>query len=279
MEIATNGISINVISESNSVSADKTPILFLHGFTGSCGDWSFLFSSLNSKCFPMAIDLPGHGKTRVPNNAENFTTDAYSDIIKFILDYFNISKVILIGYSMGGRVALSFAAKNNERVLGLILESSTAGIEDKRERAIRIKTDNKLVDKLLKEGIDPFVNYWMDLPFFSSLKSLADEEYAKIVLEKRQNSTNGLANSLLGFSAGKMPSLWSDLNSLSIPTLLIAGSLDQKYVRINREMNQLIPNSKLEIVKGCGHNTHLENREEFIILVNKFLNNLESYET
>ncbi len=279
MEITTNGISINVISESNSVPIGKTPILFLHGFTGSGKDWSFLFSSLDSKYFPIAIDLPGHGKTIVPNNTNHFSTEAYKEIIQLVLDYFEISKVILVGYSMGGRAALSFTSKNSEKVIALILESSTAGIDDKKERSVRIETDRKLADNLLRDGIDSFVDYWMDLPFFRSLKSLDENEYSEVVLKKKQNSTQGLANSLLGFSTGTMPSLWSNLSSFTTPTLLIIGSLDRKYVRINKEMNQLIPNSKLEIMGNCGHNTHLENRKDFVILVNKFLSNLENHET
>lgn len=279
MEITTNGISINVISENNSVPAYKIPILFLHGFTGNSRDWSFLYSSLNPMFFPIAIDLPGHGKTKVPNNTDNFSKESYTAIIHIVLDYFKISKVILIGYSMGGRTALTFATQNKEKVIGLILESSTAGIEDKRERAVRIETDRMLAEKILTDGINSFVNYWMDLPFFRSLKSLDENEYSEVVLEKKQNSLQGLANSLLGFSTGQMPSMWKQLDSLTIPTLLIAGSLDRKYVRINKEMTKLIPISKFEIMDDCGHNTHLENRKEFIILVNKFLSNLENHET
>ncbi len=279
MEITTNGISVNVISESDSVPVGKIPILFLHGFTGSAKDWHFYFSSLNSKYFPIAVDLPGHGKTTVPNKTDSFSTEAYTNIIQLVLDYFNISQVVLAGYSMGGRTALSFTIKNNQKVLGLILESSTAGMEDERDREIRIETDHMLADKIMTDGLDPFVNYWMDIPFFRSLKSLEKEEYSELVLEKKQNSPQGLANSLLGFSTGAMPSMWKNLSSLTIPTLLIAGSLDRKFVRINKEMNKRIPNSNLKIMNDCGHNTHLENRREFIILVNKFLSNLENHET
>ena len=279
MVIKTNGFSINVISESDSVPADEIPILFLHGFTGSAKDWDPFCSSLNSKYFPIAVDLPGHGNTTVSNKSDSFSTEAYTHIIQIVLDYFKISKVILIGYSMGGRTALSFTVKNCEKVLGLILESSTAGIEDAKERAIRIETDRMLADKILTDGLDSFVNYWMDIPFFRSLKSLGEKEYSELVLVKKQNSPQGLANSLLGFSTGKMSSLWSNLSSLTIPTLLIAGSLDRKYVRINKEMDELLPNSNVEIMDDCGHNTHLENREEFLILVNNFLSNLEDHET
>jgi len=279
MVIKTNGFSINVISESDSVPADEIPILFLHGFTGSAKDWDPFCSSLNSKYFPIAVDLPGHGNTTVSNKSDSFSTEAYTHIIQIVLDHFKISKVILIGYSMGGRTALSFTVKNCEKVLGLILESSTAGIEDAKERAIRIETDRMLADKILTDGLDSFVNYWMDIPFFRSLKSLGEKEYSELVLVKKQNSPQGLANSLSGFSTGKMSSLWSNLSSLTIPTLLIVGSLDRKYVRINKEMDELLPNSNVEIMDDCGHNTHLENREEFLILVNNFLSNLEDHET
>ncbi len=279
MVIKTNGFSINVISESDSVPADEIPILFLHGFTGSAKDWDPFCSSLNSKYFPIAVDLPGHGNTTVSNKSDSFSTEAYTHIIQIVLDHFKISKVILIGYSMGGRTALSFTIKNYEKVIGLILESSTAGIEDEKERAIRIETDRMLADKILTDGLDSFVNYWMDIPFFRSLKSLGEKEYSELVMAKKQNSPQGLANSLLGFSTGKMSSLWSNLSSLTIPTLLIVGSLDRKYVRINKEMDELLPNSNVEIMDDCGHNTHLENREEFLILVNNFLSNLEDHET
>lgn len=279
MVIKTNGISINVISKSDLVPDNKIPVLFLHGFTGSAKDWSSIASSLNSKYFPIAVDLLGHGNTTVPNKLDSYSTEAYTHIIQLVLDHFKILKVVLVGYSMGGRTALSFTVKNNEKIIGLILESSTAGIEDDKERAIRIETDSMIADKIMTVGIDSFINYWMDIPFFRSLKLLGEKEYSELVLAKKQNSPLGLANSLLGFSTGKMPSLWSNLSSLKIPTLLIAGSLDRKFLRINKEMNQLIPNSDLEIMNDCGHNTHLENREEFLILVNNFLSNLEDHET
>jgi 2-succinyl-6-hydroxy-2,4-cyclohexadiene-1-carboxylate synthase len=176
---------------------------------------------------------------------------------------------------MGGRTALSFAVKNPQKVVALILESSTAGIENKTERNSRIKTDYEIADKILKDGIDAFVQYWLDLPFFKSLKSLSKKEYSNLREQKRKNSTTGLANSLKGFSTGKMPKLWNELNRLSFPTLLIAGSLDRKFVKTNKAIHQAIQSSELSVLENCGHNTHLENPEEFIILVNSFLNNLD----
>jgi 2-succinyl-6-hydroxy-2,4-cyclohexadiene-1-carboxylate synthase len=275
MIIATKEISINVVSESNLIPKNKTPILFLHGFTGSAEDWKFIFPSLNQKYFPIAIDLPGHGKTKLPNKIEYYSTEGYVNIVQTVIDYFNISELIIVGYSMGGRTALSFANKNPRIVKALILESSTAGIENKAERELRIKTDSDIAKKILNNGMEYFVQYWLDLPFFRSLKSLDEASYSKLIKQKKQNSEEGLSNSLLGFSTGKMPNLWEQLNELNNQVLLIAGSLDRKYVRLNKKMNRLFPNSELKTIEDCGHNTHLENKREFTILVNKFLNNLE----
>ena len=275
MEITTNGISVNVISESHSIPKNKIPILFLHGFTGSAEDWKFIFPTLNSIYFPISIDLPGHGKTKLLNTLEYYSTEGYLSIVKTVVDFFDISELIIVGYSMGGRTALSFANKYPQLIKALILESSTAGIDDETERELRIKTDSDIAKKIISDGMDSFVQYWLELPFFRSLKSLDELSYSKIIQQKKQNSEQGLADSLLGFSTGKMPSLWNKLNELKNNTLLIVGSLDRKFVRLNKEMNRLMPNSELIIIEDCGHNTHLENKREFTILVNKFLNNLE----
>ncbi|MDA3860755.1 MAG: 2-succinyl-6-hydroxy-2,4-cyclohexadiene-1-carboxylate synthase [Melioribacteraceae bacterium] len=275
MEISSNGINVNVVCSNNFVASNKIPIIFLHGFTGSAENWLSFFEKLDSKYFPIAIDLPGHGKTNVPDNLDSFSANSHIETVDIVLNHFQIQKAILVGYSMGGRTALSFAVINPGRIIALVLESATAGIEEATERKSRIKTDFEIADKILSDGIDSFVQDWMDLPFFRSLKSLDDVEYSQIIQQKRTNSATGLVNSLRGFSTGQMPSLWNRLESLKFPTLLIAGSLDRKYVRLNKQMNLSIHNSELKIIEDCGHNTHSENPEEFIILVNEFLNSLD----
>jgi len=266
--------SINVICNGDSVPKGKIPIIFLHGFTGCANDWLFLFDKLNPKFFPIAIDLPGHGKSIVPNNLDYFSPQYYSQIVNLVLNEFNIEKAVFVGYSMGGRAALSFAVENPSKILALILESATAGIKNEKERIARINSDLLLADKIISDGIDDFVDYWLNLPFFVSLKNLEAKIYAGLVEVKKSNSPTGLSNSLKGFSTGIMPSLWNNLASLTFPTLLIAGSSDSKYVKINNEMNQILPNSTLKIMENCGHNTHLEKQEEFVIFVNDFLNKL-----
>jgi len=274
VELQIDGITFNVVCKSNFVPSEKIPIIFLHGFTGNANDWLFLFDKINPKYFPIAIDLPGHGKSIVPNNLDYFSAKFHIKIITNLLTQFKIQKAVFVGYSMGGRAALSFAVQSPEKIIALILESATAGIENETERNSRIKTDYQLADKIISNGMELFVEYWLNLPFFASLKNLDNNIYSGIVANKKNNSPIGLSNSLKGFSTGIMPCLWNKLSLLKFPILLIAGSLDKKYVRINKKMDLLFPNSEMKIIENCGHNTHLEKEAEFVILVNNFLKNL-----
>lgn len=276
MNLQIDGIKINVICEKNQLPPNKIPIIFLHGFTGSATDWDFIFDKIDKKYFPIAFDLPGHGKTTSPDDLDYYSASSYINTVKSVLDEFKINRAIFVGYSMGGRTALSFSITYPDSVIALILESSTAGIENESERISRVKIDSEIAEKIVSDGIDSFVDYWMNLPFFNSLKLLNDKTYKKLIKDKKANSPIGLSNSLKGFSTGLMPSLWHKLSSIEFPVMMIAGEHDRKYARLNREMANRIKDSELKIISNTGHNTHIENPEEFIILVNKFLNNLDN---
>jgi len=175
---------------------------------------------------------------------------------------------------MGGRAALSYASQYPSNIKALILESSTAGIENTDERDARLINDTELTNKIENIGVEEFIKYWMELPLFESLKSIPQEEYQKIVRNKLNNNKKGLANSLRGFSTGKMVSLWNKLGDLNFPILLITGGLDKKYELIASKMQKLLPQSEHKIMIDAGHNVHLEKPKEFIKLVNNFLEKL-----
>jgi len=274
MKIKINGIAVNIISQSFEVPQNKTPIIFLHGFTGSVNDWQFIMQNVDSRYFPVAIDLPGHGDTEISDNVESYTTEAIVNIILTIVEKLKAPQVVLLGYSMGGRAALSFATRHTSKIKALILESATAGIENTDERSNRLLSDMELAESIEKYGVEKFIRYWMELPLFESLKLLPDKEYQNIVKRKLANSRTGLANSLRGFSTGKMKSLWNELPDFNFPILMVTGSLDKKYETIANKMVSLFPQAEHEIIPDAGHNIHLEKPKEFIKLVNNFLEKL-----
>lgn len=273
MKLNINGINHHILIDESKLDAEKIPVLFLHGFTGSSEDWQFIFDKIPDEFFPFAIDLIGHGKTDSPHDKKFYSCLSLISQIKSIIEFFHFSKIVLVGYSMGGRVALSFAVKNHSNLVGLILESTTAGIENINERKSRVENDFILAENILQNGIENFIDYWFNTPLFKKLKTLSS--FDEIIQKRKKNNPIGLANTLFSFSTGLMSNHWEKLNSLEVPTLLITGEDDEKYTSINKKMNSLIKNSSHKILQNTSHNTHLEKPELFTNLVIEFLNKLK----
>ena len=97
------------------------------------------------------------------------------------------------------------------------------------------------------------------------------EKKNKIHQERLNNDTLGLANSLRGMGTGRQKSLWNVLEMFNIPTLLIVGEEDKKYCEIAREMNNIMPRARIEVIKGSSHIVHFEKAEIFSKIVLDFL--------
>ena len=152
------------------------------------------------------------------------------------------------------------------------MESTSAGIKsEKGERLKELKNDEDLADFILNNPIEKFIDYWMNLDMFATQKRFSNQKLEEIKKSKLDNNRIGLANSLKGFSTGKMPNYYNDLKTFLPETLLITGELDSKFTDLNIEMTSLLPNSTHVAIKNAGHNTHLEEPKRFIETVNMFL--------
>ncbi len=248
----------------------KIPILFLHGFTGESSDWFDVLENLPNKFSPILIDLPGHGKTTVFENPD-YSLENIADNIFELLLILEVSKTFLVGYSFGGRVAYTFAAKYPKMIKSLVIESSTFGLKSDYEKQMRRKSDENLIEILQSKRIEEFTEFWINQPFFESQKSLPDGIRNKIRFKKNRNSNSELINSLKYAGTGTMNSVEEKLSEFNFPTLLISGELDSKYTKISNEAKEKMKFAEHRIIANCGHNTHLEKLEEFVILLTKFL--------
>lgn len=272
MQIYVDDIKFNLLLNESNLNTDKTPVIFLHGFTGCAEDWLFIFDKLPEDYYPIAIDLIGHGKSGSPESLNYYSTTAITGQLNRLFIKLGISKFIITGYSMGGRVALSYCCRFPGSILAAILESTTPGIQEFEEKKERVEFDLLLSEKIKIEGVEKFLEYWFSIPLFESLKDI--DNFEAIKNQRRKNSVIGLSNILAGFSSGLMPSYWEKLNRIPFPVLLLSGELDEKYSLINSKMSQLIPTVKHEIVPDCGHNVHLENPVLFSKFINRFLTQL-----
>ena len=270
MLLKLSNLSLNV-EVSKSKSRAPRYIFFIHGFTGNAEDWNEIIPSINPNYQCVSVDLIGHGKSDSPNEISYYNFSSISKQLKFIIYQFTNEPVAFVGYSMGGRIALNFAVDNPGQVLSLILESSSAGIEDEIQRLQRQNEDKSLAAYIENNTMENFVDYWMNIDLFSSQKLLSKDKLNKIRDNKLKNNKTGLANSLRGFGTGKMLPLYDKLKEFSQKTLLITGEKDTKYCNLNLRMSKIIPSSKHIILSNAGHNTHLEQPDDFIHAINSFL--------
>ena len=265
MRLETNGASLNV-----EVQGSGPPLMLLHGFTGCGRTWApFLGPWAGFKT--IAVDLLGHGKSDSPSEAGRYDMQACLDDLGAVLDAIGVEKPALLGYSLGGRIALNFALRYPDRLSLLILESASPGIADPAERARRRQEDEELAVRIESDGIEAFVDYWQRLPLWASqaIQPLARREALR--RQRLQNSAAGLANSLRGVGAGACVPLFERLSEIEVPILAIAGVLDARYVALARSICHSVPHADLEIVENAGHATHFEQPEVFGKRVRAFL--------
>lgn len=247
--------------------ASEKTLVLLHGFTGSIETWETIVSLLPSSIKVIAVDLVGHGKTDKPENVLKYSMEEQIEILHDLFEQLKLQSFTLLGYSMGGRVALSYAHKYPEHIQHLFLESSSPGLKTKEERVNRQLSDEKLADFIMEKGLKAFVDYWENIPLFSTQKALPESIQEKIRKQRLSQSELGLANSLRGLGTGVQPSLWDELSKIEVPITIIVGSLDEKYCRIGKEMVNLLPNAKYVEVEQVGHTIHVENPTQFATIV------------
>lgn len=266
MNIHVNGIHYHV-----EIAGTGDPVLLLHGFTGDGSTWKNLVQRLKPKYQLIVIDIIGHGQTTCSTDLNRYDMCSVVEDLHHILNQLHIETTHLLGYSMGGRLALSFATTYPNKVLSLMIESATPGLKTEAERVQRQIADQKLAQMIIENGIERFIDYWENIPLFVTQKALAPLVREEIRKQRLNNQVLGLANSLLGMGTGKQSSLWNQLDRLLCHCLLIVGGKDQKFCLIANEMETKLKYVTKVVVEKTGHAVHVENPEKFGTIIEKFL--------
>lgn len=239
-------------------------VVLLHGFTGSSETWEKFIDKWQRDYQVVTIDLPGHGKT---TGDAILSMEKLCHHLQLLFHYLAIEKCSLLGYSMGGRTALSFAMWYPNYIENLILESASPGLSSEEERRNRVAKDHQLADRIQKEGIRNFVDFWENIPLFKTQKSLSLDVQEQLRQERLNQSAEGLAASLVSIGTGEQPSWWDGLEKLKKPVNLIVGEADEKFVQINEQMQEKLPQAKLHLIPKVGHTVHIERPEVFAQII------------
>lgn len=230
------------------------PLVLLHGFLGRPAMWAPLLSSLEWPG-PVALAcLPGHGPAPWFPPAPSFSAavDALARAWPFSRPAW------VLGYSMGGRVALALALRHPSLLLGAALLGADLGLRDEAARAERRAWDEAQAAQLLALGLDAFSARWATLPIFSSQARLSPARLAPQEEQRREHTAAGAAWAMRVLGLGQMPSYWEDLSSATRPLCFLSGALDDKFSRIAAEAAGLAPNASRAVIPDAGHNAALE---------------------
>jgi 2-succinyl-6-hydroxy-2,4-cyclohexadiene-1-carboxylate synthase len=233
-------------------------VLFLHGFLGSGADFADTATALG--VLGLAPDLPGHGGTRASRFSDH-SLDACAAALLDLLDAEGADRPHLVGYSMGGRLALTLAVRARRRFGRVVIVSATPGLPDAAERAARRAADRQLAGRAVTRPLPAFLADWYAQPLFATLDPAAPAVQAMQARRLEQNPW-GLARSLRAMGTGSMRPLWDDLPQAA-PFEAVAGADDAKFAALARRMADT-PGVRVHLIDGAGHAPHLEQPARFV---------------
>ncbi|MBA3847651.1 MAG: alpha/beta fold hydrolase [Planctomycetes bacterium] len=225
-------------------------LVALHGFTENDEVWREVLDLPRERlACPL---LPGHGFKPCPPGlgvaslADEIATGACA------------GGCDLLGYSMGGRIALHLALDRPKQVRRLILISSGPGFRDDALQGSRRHSEEIMAEILEEGGLGPFVAWWEANPILKPAKPLPRAVEERVRSRRLNHDPLGLAGALRRLGAGAMPNLWDRLGAVRAPTLLIAGAADQRYCEVMADMAKAMPDARLAVVPDAGHAIHRE---------------------
>jgi 2-succinyl-6-hydroxy-2,4-cyclohexadiene-1-carboxylate synthase len=245
---------------------NKPTLVLLHGFLGSANDWSALIEQLpDYHC--IALDLPGHGKAR------EHRFNRMADLPLWFqqqLQQHNIADYHLLGYSLGGRLALQLAATQPIGLQSLLLENAHPGLSSLDERKTRARADAHWARRFYREPLTDVLTDWYQQPVFADV---SPAERTQLIVERSQNSAAKLAHMLCCCSLAKQTDLQSWLKNTSLPVLYLCGEQDLKFQTIGTQLAAQSVAVTQQILAG-GHNLHRANPESMATAIRQWLTNV-----
>lgn len=271
-----------------SEAAEAAPVVLLHGFAQSAASWDGIAELLGRTRSVVALDLVGHGGSDRPEGADAYALGAQGEmLLAYLASPVGVAalaapgrsnggsasaaqgsrKPLVVGYSMGGRVALAAASSQPETFAriagGLVLESAGLGPVDEREREDAAERDARNAAALRRDGLSAFMDAWERLDLFATQRDLPASARERMRASRLANDAEALARTFEHAGQHAMPArvdVLAALASLRVsgaPVRYIAGALDVKY-RTLAEGLEDEGLCEVRIVAGAGHNVHLE---------------------
>lgn len=230
------GIKINGNSVYYEITGNGHPFVFIHGGGDESSGWHSQTRYFSKRYQVITYDIRGHGRSEAPE--ETYAIGECVEDLHQLLDYLAVQRTYLVGFSLGGYIALSFSINYPDRVDALILAGANSGPMAETVR----KRSEELAARISTEVPDSLMNYM------------------------KVHKANVAR-----------PDLTSRLSEISRPVLIIVGDQDTAAPSyIAERMHRRITNSRIVVIPNCGHRCNKEQPETFNSIVDEFLQNIEA---
>ncbi|MCE9680125.1 2-succinyl-6-hydroxy-2,4-cyclohexadiene-1-carboxylate synthase [Shewanella sp. AS1] len=237
---------------------EKPTLLLLHGFLGDKDDWQALMPRLSQRFYCICMDLPGHGDSpALPLPSPGFEQVAQQ--IQSSLSDLGVERFHLLGYSLGGRIALHLLPLMGEAILSITLESCHPGLASDALRRERLTQDNQWNERLQQVSIEAFLDLWYQQGVFADL---SDKQRQQLIARRRYNKIQGLSAIYLPTSLGQQQELIHLPNQYPIAWHYLVGKDDTKFSALAAKWQTQAP-IQLHYFDNAGHNVHLAQGEAF----------------
>jgi 2-succinyl-6-hydroxy-2,4-cyclohexadiene-1-carboxylate synthase len=263
---------IGVRSSRAPVPADT--VLFLHGFAQSADSWTPVVRAMADAAVSVPLrlvllDLIGHGQSAKPHVDAPYQLEHIVEMLDALRTAVapptSGGRFHVVGYSMGGRIALAYAAEHAASLTSLVLESASFGPRSADERAAFAERDRALAERLRVSTPEEFAAWWAEMPVLADQSALPTEVRAAEQARRAANDTDALARVTLGAGQAVMPDLYEAVGGMGIPLLYVCGEHDERYSSIAAAAQA---RWGLDVARfDTGHNVHLASPKEFAELL------------
>ena len=246
----------------------NAPVLvLLHGFLGSNTDWKELIKLLENDFRLLSIDLPGHGSS--PWRA-NHGFKGFSQALEQTLEQQAVYSFSLLGYSLGGRLAIVYASTYPHRVERLILESTNPGLVTLKEREQRHRSDLYWARCFCQQPLAEVLDKWYRQSVFSDLSK---QQVKDLIHQRMRGNGHRLAKAMMAFSLSRQPDYRAELSRLrnTIPIHYLHGANDHKFAALAQQLLARQQVNSVHSVLGAGHNAHWQQPTMIAQLLRAFI--------
>ncbi|WP_299057714.1 alpha/beta hydrolase [uncultured Polaribacter sp.] len=239
-------------------------VVLIYGFLENSTMWQKIITPLSKKNRVITIDLLGHGNTDCIGYVH--TMEIFAETILAVLKALKIRKCTLIGHSLGGYVALAFAEKYSEKIKGLCLLNATSNEDDAERKQLRVRANKMIVNNFKQMVNMSFANL-----FASESKILFKEEINFALTEALKTPIQGYIAAQEGMRIRLNRN--HVLANGSFKKLIVIGEKDP-VLDFKLSIKEAKETGSEAVVLPNGHMSHIENSDELIVVLKKFIKNI-----